>query len=123
VDLFAERHEVRQAVKKNLYTGKTYNSVENIAQFFADRGPSGLPEPAPGPLAAQASPEPPPAPAVKKPASRGIRPGTAIRHPRYGRGTVLRREGEGEEAKFTVSFPGYGLKKLVAKYAGLKIEE
>ena len=23
---------------KNLYTGKTYNSVENVAQFFKDRG-------------------------------------------------------------------------------------
>ena len=34
-----------------------------------------------------------------------------IRHPKYGRGTVLRREGDGEDAKLTVSFPGYGLKK------------
>ena len=38
-----------------------------------------------------------------------------IRHPKYGRGTVLRREGDGEDAKLTVSFPGYGLKKLVRK--------
>ena len=33
-----ERHEVREAAKRNLYTGKTYNSVENIQQFFAERG-------------------------------------------------------------------------------------
>ncbi len=45
-----------------------------------------------------------------------------MRHPKYGGGTVLRREGEGEDAKLTVSFPGYGLKKLVEKYAGI-IEE
>jgi DNA helicase-2/ATP-dependent DNA helicase PcrA len=49
--------------------------------------------------------------------------GSTIQHPKYGRGTILRREGEGEEAKLTVSFPGYGLKKLIAKYAGLTIDE
>ena len=38
MDLFAERHEVRETAKRNLYTGKTYNSVENIQQFFAERG-------------------------------------------------------------------------------------
>ena len=35
---------------------------------------------------------------------------------------MLRLEGSGEDAKVTVSFPGYGLKKLIAKYAGIKIE-
>jgi DNA helicase-2/ATP-dependent DNA helicase PcrA len=33
---------------------------------------------------------------------------------------VLRREGSGDNAKLTVSFPGYGAKKLVEKYAGLE---
>jgi DNA helicase-2/ATP-dependent DNA helicase PcrA len=46
-----------------------------------------------------------------------------IHHPKYGRGTVLRQEGDGDDAKLTVNFPGYGLKKLVAKYAGIKIDE
>jgi DNA helicase-2/ATP-dependent DNA helicase PcrA len=46
-----------------------------------------------------------------------------VTHPVYGRGTVLRREGEGEDAKLTVMFPGYGLKKLALKYAGLKTDE
>ena len=46
-----------------------------------------------------------------------------VTHPVYGRGTVVRREGEGEDAKLTVMFPGYGLKKLVQKYAGLKTDE
>jgi DNA helicase-2/ATP-dependent DNA helicase PcrA len=52
--------------------------------------------------------------------TRGFRAGATIRHPKYGRGTVLRREGDGEDAKLTVSFPGYGLKKLVEKYAGIQ---
>jgi len=36
--------------------------------------------------------------------------------------TVLRLEGSGENKKVTVSFPGYGLKKLIAKYTGIKVE-
>jgi hypothetical protein len=31
-------------------------------------------------------------------------------------------EGSGEDTKITVSFPGHGLKKMVAKYAGIKLE-
>ena len=46
-----------------------------------------------------------------------------MNHPKYGRGTVLRREGDGDDAKLTISFPGYGFKKIVEKYAGIKIEE
>ena len=49
-------------------------------------------------------------------------PGSLVDHPRYGRGTVLKREGDGEDAKLTVTFPGHGMKKLVEKFAGLKIE-
>ena len=35
---------------------------------------------------------------------------------------IVALQGSGDEAKVTVSFPGHGLKKLVAKYAGIKIE-
>ena len=52
-----------------------------------------------------------------------VKNGTVIQHPKYGRGTLLKREGDGDDAKLTVSFPGYGLKKIVEKYAGIKIEE
>jgi DNA helicase-2/ATP-dependent DNA helicase PcrA len=41
-------------------------------------------------------------------------------HAKYGRGLVLRKEGEGDGEKLTISFPGYGLKKLMAKFAELK---
>jgi DNA helicase-2/ATP-dependent DNA helicase PcrA len=47
-------------------------------------------------------------------------PGSYVRHAKYGRGLVLRREGSGDQTKLTVSFPGYGAKKLVEKYAGLE---
>jgi DNA helicase-2/ATP-dependent DNA helicase PcrA len=38
VDLFGERYEARQAARRNTYTGKTYNSIDNISQFFGERG-------------------------------------------------------------------------------------
>ncbi len=42
------------------------------------------------------------------------------RHPKYGEGTVYKREGEGEDAKITVQFPRFGLKKLVERFAQLE---
>jgi DNA helicase II / ATP-dependent DNA helicase PcrA len=123
VDLFAEQHEVREAAKRNLFTGKTYNSVENIQQFFQERGKTAQQSPSPPKANSQQPIAKPPIPTaqVRPPAGRrGFRAGATIRHPKYGRGTVLRREGDGEDAKLTVSFPGYGLKKLVEKYAGIQ---
>ena len=46
--------------------------------------------------------------------------GQPVEHPKYGTGTIVRREGEGDDAKVTVIFQRYGMKKLVEKYAGLK---
>jgi DNA helicase-2/ATP-dependent DNA helicase PcrA len=130
VDLYSEQHEVRESVKRNLYTGRTYNSVENIAQFFNERGvapPSGFTrrlEPAKPPepdrtqqIPLSRSPAGPPRRTAPRQNSQ------TVHHPKYGRGVVVRREGDGEDAKLTVSFPGYGLKKIVAKYAGIKIDE
>lgn len=127
VDLYAERSFVREGAKRNLYTGKAYNSVENISQFFADRGmppPTGIQQAAARPSASPSSPaprtdvRPVASPGKKKPFGAG----STIVHPKYGRGLVMRREGDGDDAKLTVSFPGHGLKKLVEKFAGLKLE-
>ena len=124
VDLFAEEHEVRETAKRNAFTGKTYNSVENIQQFFAERGKAAQPN-----AAAQKPAAPTPAAVpqaartpVPPPRKKGLKAGATVRHPKYGLGTILRREGEGEDAKLTVSFQGYGLKKLVEKYAGIQEE-
>jgi DNA helicase II / ATP-dependent DNA helicase PcrA len=46
--------------------------------------------------------------------------GTQVRHAKFGLGTVIECEGEGEDTRLTVSFPGYGRKKMVEKYASLE---
>jgi DNA helicase-2/ATP-dependent DNA helicase PcrA len=83
----------------------TYNSIDNIAEFFASRGKKFTR----------------PKIEVSATAGRtGFRPGQRVKHPKYGEGTVYKREGDGEDAKITVQFPRFGLKKLVEKYAQLE---
>jgi len=94
-----------RAVKQTV-AAKAYNSIENIAEFFASRG--------------KKFSAPKAAPIEEPTGKRGFRPGQRVRHPKYGEGTVFQREGEGEEAKITVQFPRFGLKKLVEKYAQLE---
>jgi DNA helicase-2/ATP-dependent DNA helicase PcrA len=123
VDLTAERWQVRDTARKNLYTGKTYNSVENIKQFFSERGavvPGGEP-PTPRPPAAPSKSVPAASTAPAPAKAKKVGPGSVIEHAKYGRGTIVRLEGSGEDTKVTVSFPGYGLKKLVAKFAGIRV--
>jgi DNA helicase II / ATP-dependent DNA helicase PcrA len=90
---------------KPTYSGKSYDSIDNIAEFFASRGKKfTLPKKV----------------AEVPKGKKGFRPGQKVRHPKYGEGTVYRREGDGEDAKITVQFPRFGLKKLVEKYAQLE---
>lgn len=104
-----EQGEYKKERKK--YAGKTYDSVDSIADFFKQRNRQ----------MGQTSGS---LPNVSKPTASAptneITPGSYVKHSKYGRGLVLRREGAGESAKLTVSFPGYGQKKLVEKYAGLE---
>jgi DNA helicase-2/ATP-dependent DNA helicase PcrA len=120
---------VRQESRRNLFTGKTVNSVENVAQFFKERGinvPGRMPMQAPvQPVPNAAAPIPAAhpktfLPKAPPPPSRPGQTGTVVEHPKYGTGTIVRREGEGEDAKVVVIFRRYGMKKLVEKYAGLK---
>jgi DNA helicase-2/ATP-dependent DNA helicase PcrA len=54
----------------------------------------------------------------RKPSSKWTS-GTRVKHAKYGFGTVLRVEGEGDDMKLTVSFVNHGLKKMIARYAEL----
>jgi DNA helicase-2/ATP-dependent DNA helicase PcrA len=87
------------------YQGSTYNSVESIQEFYRKRGKQI--DLAPSRKSALGQ-------------SKSFRYGARIKHSKFGVGTVVRVEGEGDEAKLTISFPGYGLKKIVRKYADLE---
>ncbi len=52
--------------------------------------------------------------------SGGLKVGTRVRHEKYGVGLIIKREGDGENVKLTINFPGYGHKKVIEKYANLK---
>src|SRR5260370_31127167 len=124
------------------YSGKTYDSVESIEEFFRKRAASMTGSGRHSSPTNRSSIQPGRAPGVDKQGARyptrrsgpalnaddGVRapsvsdflPGSYVRHAKYGRGLVLRREGSGDQLKLTVSFPGYGQKKLIEKYAALE---
>jgi DNA helicase-2/ATP-dependent DNA helicase PcrA len=147
--------------EKKKFEGKTYDSVDSIAEFFKQRsqqlgntggsfvrGGSSAQSPKskvqspkssslPGSSSTSSSsssssssgssssrsplPIPPsPSSSASPSSSSDFVPGSYVKHAKYGRGLVLRREGVGDSLKLTVTFPGYGQKKLVEKYAGLE---
>lgn len=120
-----ERPESRKERKK--FSGKTYNSVDSIAEFFRQRNQHfGQPEDSPSNRRSSETGRWSKPSAVDSDRSTAISspgdfvPGSYVRHAKYGRGLVLRREGTGDSLKLTISFPGYGQKKLVTKYASLE---
>jgi DNA helicase-2/ATP-dependent DNA helicase PcrA len=132
----AMRSEPARAVKKTSnYAGKTYNSVDGVREFFKSRATSRGGQQSRGAeerkVEGQRS-------RAEEPGRRGdtgssqrdrsaasdapgqFRVGARVKHAKYGTGVVLRSEGAGDDAKLTVSFPGYGQKKFVAKFAALE---
>jgi len=89
---------------KPVAAGKEPDSLDNIAQFFAGRG-GGVAKPKLEAAAERAS---------------ELQRGNRVRHSKYGDGTVILREGDGEDAKVTVHFARFGVKKLVERFAQLE---
>ncbi len=90
------------------YAGKMAapgQSMDNIASFFAARGQK----------ISRPKLEVP-----EQTGKTGLTQGARVRHPKYGEGTVFRREGDGDDAKITVQFQKHGVKKLVEKFAQLE---
>jgi DNA helicase-2/ATP-dependent DNA helicase PcrA len=85
-------------------------SIDNIARFFGGKGgvlkPGSLPRPA--------------IELAKPSGATGLKKGQHVRHVKYGEGTILMREGNGEDAKLTVLFARHGMKKLMEKFANLQ---
>jgi len=121
---------------RNVYSGKTYDSVDAVAEFFKKKKAAASTSAAGGAADVRSTDaENPPSglDRLKAAASRTyqqdteqddgpITAGTHVRHSKYGKGLVLRREGSGDNVKLTVSFPGFGMKKLIEKYADLQKE-
>jgi hypothetical protein len=49
-----------------------------------------------------------------------LKKGQHVLHAKYGEGTILAREGEGDNVKLTVLFARHGMKKLIEKFANLQ---
>jgi DNA helicase II / ATP-dependent DNA helicase PcrA len=85
-------------------------SIDNIARFFGGQ---------PGTSRSGSFARP----TIDIPATNGasgLRKGQRVMHAKYGEGTVLMREGDGEDAKLTVLFSRHGMKKLMEKFANLR---
>jgi DNA helicase-2/ATP-dependent DNA helicase PcrA len=108
-NLSALKGESREPSKKrSTFSGKTYNSVESVRDFFNRQTGS------------RAAPPDRERAGESQSQTGELRVGARVRHARYGAGVVLRIEGSGPDAKLTVSFPGFGQKKFVARYAALE---
>ncbi len=113
---------------KNIYTGKTYNSTDAIADFFNKRKGENNDEPEIKPTISKPSAfdnlktasSQNSTPHAPRPTPKGFVAGSSVRHAKYGKGLVLRREGSGDNVKLTISFPGFGQKKLIEKFANLE---
>ncbi|HUF03930.1 MAG TPA: UvrD-helicase domain-containing protein [Aridibacter sp.] len=119
----APRGETEKPKARSTYSGRTYDSKEAVDEFFSKRGSGGG-------QASEEKKEPTGIEKLKKFAAKDRKPapeppkgkflpGVHVKHSKYGKGLVLRREGSGNNVKLTVSFPGYGQKKLMEKFAKL----
>jgi DNA helicase-2/ATP-dependent DNA helicase PcrA len=50
-----------------------------------------------------------------------MRTGRLVEHPTFGRGKILKSEGFGDSLRLEIMFTGLGVKKIMAKYARLKV--
>ncbi|MGH9560049.1 MAG: 3'-5' exonuclease, partial [Terracidiphilus sp.] len=104
------RHETAPKSKSVRTPEAPPDSLDNIARFFGGKSGAGRP----GAFTR---------PAMEIPATSGttgFRKGQRVMHAKYGEGTVMLREGDGEDAKLTVHFARHGIKKLMEKFANLK---
>jgi len=91
---------------------ETPQSIDNIARFFG--GKAGAGKIGGGNFAR------PTMDILAPTGAANLKKGQRVVHSKYGEGTILMREGEGEDAKLTVMFNRHGMKKLMEKFANLR---
>lgn len=62
-----------------------------------------------------------PEPRRERPVSTRYKTGQKVRHTKFGDGTVIESKISGADEEVTVAFPGIGIKRLAAAFAGLEI--
>lgn len=120
-----EYDEPYQQRRSSNYSGKTYNDADSVRDFFARKNKPATPPPSFQRPASSNTPRLIPSSPNRSTSSDsgskvGFPVGTRVRHAKYGQGLVIKREGDGDDAKLTINFPGYGTKKMIAKFAGLE---
>jgi len=100
---------------QRVYEGMSFNTVEQIQQALRNRSGSASQRMTTTSNSRSCFRKPP----LTKWKSK-FQLGSQVRHAKYGIGTVLRCEGEGDSLKLSVNFNRHGLKKLVEKFAGLE---
>ena len=113
---FSPRHGTNPRDKSVQTPPLPERSIDNIARFFG--GKSGRVPQVPRTWGPGTEARPTMDIPVINGAS-GLRKGQRVMHSKYGDGTVLQREGDGEDAKLTVLFVRHGMKKLMEKFANL----
>jgi DNA helicase-2/ATP-dependent DNA helicase PcrA len=95
---------------RGMSAGAPPQSIDNIARFFGGR---------PGALKGGSFKRP--TMDIPEPTgAAGLKKGQRVRHSKYGEGTIVLREGDGDDAKLTVLFSRHGMKKLIEKFANLQ---
>jgi hypothetical protein len=95
--------------------GKTYDSADSIAEFFKQRNrqmgqtAGSLPK-----CLKQVQPT------ATSSTSTRFTPGSYVKHSKYGRGLVLRREGAGESTKANGEFPGLRAEEISREVRGFR---
>jgi DNA helicase II / ATP-dependent DNA helicase PcrA len=100
---------------RRVYEGQTYNTVDHIQEALHGRITRGSGGTSIRPLSVTPLPK-----AGSSKWKSKFQLGSQVKHPKYGVGTVLRSEGEGDALKLSVNFRRHGLKKLIEKFAGLE---
>ncbi len=93
-DLSVRSFQPARAAFSGVRPSKTYNSPESVRHFLEQK---------------------------KKPAPGGFAKGALVQHNDFGRGRVLDVQESGDDLKITVQFPDIGIKKLLQRYAKLKL--
>ena len=90
-------------------------SIDNIARFFGGKSGAIKPGAFPSPASSR-----PPMDIAAPTGAANLKKNQRVRHSKYGEGTVLMREGDGDDAKLTVMFNRHGIKKLMERFANLQ---